>query len=153
MKRISRAMLVGGAIFGVSCGGGGSPPTASIMAADAAFDRALADGDLAAFAELVAEDAVFLGSEVLEGREQVVAAWSTLLGPEATTSLRWAPDAAEVAASGDLGYTRGRYRMTTAGAGGETATAGGIYVTIWRRGGDGRWRAALDIGTPPEPEP
>ena len=28
----------------------------------------------------------------------------------------------------------------------------GIYVSIWRRGADGRWRQELDTGTPPAEE-
>jgi len=43
--------------------------------------------------------------------------------------------------------------MTHRGADGTPRTGTGWYVTIWRKGPDGRWRAALDIGTPPSPAP
>ena len=67
-------------------------------------------------------------------------------GAATNECLTWAPDAAEVSASGDLGYTIGTYRRT---AGGKTGT--GSYVTIWKKSSDGAWRVAVDIGTPPSP--
>lgn len=60
--------------------------------------------------------------------------------------ITWAPAGAEVAASGDLGYTYGHWKtsMPTVGAGVEEAE--GKYVTIWGRDSEGRWRVLLDIG-------
>ena len=122
---------------------------AQVKAADEAFNQSVQDGDAEAFAALVAEDAFFYGDQVLGGREQVVQAWSVFFDPEAAVSLNWAPYYAE--ASGDLGYTRGRYAMTAPGPDGMPTEMGGEYVSIWRRGEDGLWRAAVDIGTIPQP--
>jgi ketosteroid isomerase-like protein len=122
---------------------------AQVRAADEAFNQSVQDGDMDAFAALVAEDAHFYGDQLLGGREQVVKAWSIFFDPEAGVSLNWAPSYAE--ASGDLGYTRGRYFMTAPGPDGTPTEMSGAYVSIWRRGGDGLWRAAVDIGTIPQP--
>jgi uncharacterized protein (TIGR02246 family) len=122
-----------------------------VRQAEIAFDRAVADGDVERFADMVAEDAVFYGATKLEGREAVVAAWSPLLDPESGISLRWSPSVVEVAASGDLGVSRGDYRLTQVAEDGSISVGVGTFVTVWRRSEDGKWRAILDIGTPPQP--
>jgi len=53
--------------------------------------------------------------------------------------LNWKPLGAEVAASGDLGYTWGEYEMVPAGRRGH-------YLTIWRRQKDGTWKVTADVG-------
>ncbi|WP_321308767.1 DUF4440 domain-containing protein [Marinifilum fragile] len=56
-------------------------------------------------------------------------------------SLSWKPSFAEVAHSGDLGYTYGIYHYTTP----DTITKG-TYVSIWKKGLDGKWKYVLDSG-------
>jgi len=61
--------------------------------------------------------------------------------------LRWYPVRAVVAASGDVGYTIGRWESRSRGADGRWAGEGtGNYVTIWRLQSDGSWKVAVDIG-------
>lgn len=120
-----------------------------VLGADRRFNAAVARGDRAAFADLVAADAVFLGTVTLRGRAEVAESWSPLLDPEGPVSLRWAPDSAEVATSSDLAYTLGTYRLERRGEDGRVDAATGDYVTVWRRDPDGRWRAIVDSGTPP----
>ena len=55
-------------------------------------------------------------------------------------ALSFTPTKAEVAASGDLGYTAGTYEMTMAGM-----SEKGKYVTAWRKQSDGAWKVAEDI--------
>jgi uncharacterized protein (TIGR02246 family) len=122
-----------------------------VWAADVEFDRASDTADLELFASLVAVDAVFLGSGgVLEGREAIVAAWSPLFAADRETVLRWQPHTVEVAASGDLAYTIGDYQSSTTLPDGSIARVAGTYVSIWKRGEDGKWRVVVDSGTPPE---
>ena len=60
----------------------------------------------------------------------------------------WEPVGAGVSEAGDLGYTYGRARGPEADPG---ADPGG-YLRIWRRGGAGEWRLALDLAdVPPAP--
>jgi ketosteroid isomerase-like protein len=122
-----------------------------VRQAEIEFDRAVADGDIDRFADMVAEDAVFYGASTLEGREAVVAAWRPLMDPDSGLSLRWSPSVVEVSASGDLGVSRGGYRLTRAAEDGSISVGVGTFVTVWRRSEDGKWRAILDIGTPPQP--
>jgi len=56
-------------------------------------------------------------------------------------SLSWKPSFAEVAQSGDLGYTYGIYQFTTP----DTITKG-TYVSIWKKGADEKWKYVFDSG-------
>jgi uncharacterized protein (TIGR02246 family) len=114
-------------------------------------DQSAADGDLDRFASLVADDAVFMGTGVLEGKEAIIAGWSPLFAENRTAVLRWQPHTAEASASGDLGYTIGTFEMTATLPDGSEVKTGGSYVSIWRKGEDGQWRAVVDAGTPPQP--
>ncbi|MGD8495111.1 MAG: nuclear transport factor 2 family protein [Gemmatimonadales bacterium] len=69
---------------------------------------------------------------------------------DSTFSLTWDPVYAEVSASGELGYTVGRY-TTSVGAGDEASTEQGTYLTVWRRQDDGSWKVQADIGNPAPP--
>ena len=58
--------------------------------------------------------------------------------------ITWAPNRAEVARSGELGYTSGSYDMTFTSSG-KTVTDKGKYVTVWKKQVDGSWKVLLDI--------
>ena len=60
-------------------------------------------------------------------------------------SLQWEPVRADIAASGDLGWTTGRFVSEGPGPDGTTARAEGIYVSIWRLQSDGTWKVATDM--------
>lgn len=66
---------------------------------------------------------------------------------DTTFSITWDPNYAEVAASGDLGYTVGRYERTSR-VEDETVVDSGTYLTVWRRQEDGSWKVKADIGNP-----
>ena len=59
-------------------------------------------------------------------------------------SLAWHPVVAGVARSGELGFTTGpsRFVDTT----GKVPPWTGVYFSVWRRGADGAWKVAADIG-------
>jgi ketosteroid isomerase-like protein len=57
----------------------------------------------------------------------------------------WTPSAAEVASSGDLGYTYGLRRNGSA----ET----GAYCHVWKKQPDGAWRVVLVVEKPFPPKP
>jgi ketosteroid isomerase-like protein len=62
--------------------------------------------------------------------------------------LNWAPSFADVAESGDLGYTWGRYEYRGTGPDGQPRVATGYFLTIWKRQPDGTWRFVVDQGAP-----
>jgi len=65
--------------------------------------------------------------------------------PEGTT-LTWTPIKADMAASGDLGYTFGNYIFTAKNKEGKFVTTYGKYTSIWKKQKDGHWKVVLDMG-------
>lgn len=74
--------------------------------------------------------------------------WEFLKDPNVT--ITWSPEIVE--ASGGLGYTTGPYELRVKQKDGTEKVSRGRYATVWRRKPDGKWKAALDIGSP-EPPP
>ncbi len=61
---------------------------------------------------------------------------------DTTFTVDWSPQAGDVSASGDLGFTYGVYDLRT-----DTERQTGTYVTVWRKNKDGKWKYVLDAGT------
>jgi ketosteroid isomerase-like protein len=57
---------------------------------------------------------------------------------EATTQI-------EVARSGDLAYQRGTYVATMQNERAQMMKSTGKFVVVWKKQGDGRWKAIIDI--------
>ena len=66
--------------------------------------------------------------------------------------VKWEPIASDIAKSGDLGYTYGRYEAATIGDASIKEVVRGYYVRVWRRDAAGRWRLMLDTVSPVPPE-
>jgi ketosteroid isomerase-like protein len=61
-----------------------------------------------------------------------------------TDWLYWQPVYADIAASGDFGYTTGPWSYSKRKN--ETPTAFGEYITVWRKQADGKWKILIDAG-------
>jgi ketosteroid isomerase-like protein len=110
-----------------------------LVAAERAFAAdASARGNRAAFLEAHANDGLVFAPGPTNGK----AVWDARKANK--DRLEWAPELAEIAGSGDLGYTTGPWRLTPEGA--EKPTAFGHYFTIWRKAADGKWKVVLDHG-------
>jgi ketosteroid isomerase-like protein len=69
------------------------------------------------------------------------------------TSLTWTPIKADMASSGDLGYTYGNYVYTAKNKEGKTVTSYGKYTSIWKKQKDGQWKVVVDVGnSSPDPK-
>jgi len=128
----------------------GGDQVQSLFNVDRAFSAmAQREGMGKAFIAYADESVVLMrsGNQMpLIGKAALVAAFEPLTG----TMLSWEPLKAEIAASGDLGYTFGRYRLAPEGA----AATFGVYTSIWKKQTDGTWRFVLDAGGPtPEQVP
>jgi ketosteroid isomerase-like protein len=127
---------------------------AAIMAADRAFAEATAlrgaEGWTSYFEEGASQfHARGVSIGLAEIRRTMTRAFA-----DTTGRLVWHPVRAVVAASGDLGYTIGRWESRVLGADGKWAADGtGNYVTVWRRQDDGNWKVAVDIGNQDAPPP
>ena len=120
---------------------------AEILAADKAFCAASTkDGAKAAFLAGIAADGKLL-SDPRAGADAVNAMFRQL---PPTATLTWEPSFVDVAASGDLGYTWGRYTLTIPSGvkGNPPYIKMGTYVTIWKRQPGGEWKFVMDGGNP-----
>ena len=125
---------------------------AAIRDADVAFAQASKARGADAWAEYFADS----GVQMNPGHNYVgKAAIRALMTPDladTTHLLSWTPGSVEVAASGDLGYTIGRWELGPRVGG--PALVRGSYVTIWRKQPDGSWKVVLDAGNAdPAPAP
>lgn len=57
-------------------------------------------------------------------------------------SLEWEPTKAEIAGSGDMGYTFGKYTFTSG-----DSVEYGHYLTFWKKDRTGTWKYVVDTGT------
>ena len=96
-----------------------------------------------AFIYFAADSAVILrGEQLIKGKEAIRRKYASF--PAKGVKLVWTPDFAEVATSGDLGYTFGKYTYTSTDSLGNSQISEGIFHTVWKRQPDGRWRFVWD---------
>ena len=62
---------------------------------------------------------------------------------DSSYTLTWEPSSATVAASGDLGYSYGIYKLQL-----QDTMMQGTYVSVWQKQKDGKWKFVLDTGNP-----
>lgn len=113
--------------------------------AEADFAQRVAEKGLRdAFTYFAADEAAVIRDErLIGGRDSIGAVYAGAEGKD--ISLTWAPEKIDVAASGDLGYTYGKYTFIQRDSTGkEQARSEGYYRTIWKRQADGSWRYVLD---------
>ncbi|MCG2717170.1 MAG: nuclear transport factor 2 family protein [Candidatus Marinimicrobia bacterium] len=60
--------------------------------------------------------------------------------------LSWEPQNGEVASSGDLGYTWGKYKVTAKNPDGAATCRYGKYLNVWKKQPDGSWKVLVDMG-------
>jgi ketosteroid isomerase-like protein len=116
-----------------------------LRALEAEFNQATAARGLDGFMSYFADDASELpnGGAVVIGKQNIrhsLEPW----GPD--LSLTWAPVQAEMAASGDLGYTFGNYVLKAKDKDGKPVVEYGKYATVWKKQKDGNWKVAMDMG-------
>jgi len=75
------------------------------------------------------------------GKRAALAALATNKG-----ILTWRPAMADLARSGDLGYTYGAYDLKASGS--DQKSEHGNYVRVWKRQTNGRWKVFIDILNP-----
>lgn len=151
--RILILLMALAAVAVVTLAQGPAKPTAQdLIRADEAFGKASAEKGLEGWLSYFDAEAVIFpaGKDFVKGLPAVRAhyeekKWS----PE---GLTWKPLGAELAASGDLGYTYGTWLFTGTGKDGKPTTTTGKYLTTWKRQVDGSWKVLADIGAPDPPK-
>jgi ketosteroid isomerase-like protein len=117
-----------------------NPNWTSLIAAERGFAAAsLAKGTRAAFLEFLAEDSILFRPGPVPGKKWIEE------HPAPPTLLTWEPTFADVAQSGDLGYTTGPWEIRPSGPK-DKPTAYGHFVSVWKRQADGVWNVVVDLG-------
>lgn len=149
MKPPSIIPMIAVAAIGLSCGHRGhqAPDPSALMEADRAFCRATAERGMGGWLEHFHPRALIFpaGRPVVTGLDSIRAFYQeTQFDP---SLLKWNPVGAEMAASGDLGFTHGTWEKPGKDKQGRDTIFRGKYLTVWRRDDAGRWKVVADIGT------
>ena len=125
-----------------ACRPDGPDPT-ELMDADRAFAAAVAGGGADAWTAWFATDGAMLQDGVGEVRGAAAIRDAVAYLDRPGFALSWEPVRAEIAASGDLGWTTGEWTLRPAPG---APPGRGRYVSIWRRQPDGSWKVVMDLG-------
>jgi len=119
------------------------PSTQGMLNADLAFsDMCRQIGMKKAFLQYIDNEGVLLRPDHLPiiGAEAIN--YISFLSDTSYT-LSWKPVHAEIATSGDLGYTYGTFELKL-----PDTTLTGTYVNIWKKEKDGEWKFVLNSDNP-----
>jgi ketosteroid isomerase-like protein len=148
VRRIAAAVWLGalGLLSSVAAATTAEQARTQVWAAEVAFAKTMADRDLQAFGEWVADEAVFFsGTDALQGKTKVIEAWTAFFTADAAP-FSWEPDQVEVLASGTLALSTGPVRDPS----GKVVAR---FNSIWRLEGQNVWRVVFDKASPPSPGP
>lgn len=96
-----------------------------------------------AFETFAADDAVInRNNTIVEGKTAIAEFYRQ--GNWENATLQWKPDKVFASASGDLGYTYGKYLYTSVDSAGQKITSEGIFHSVWKKQADGQWRFVWD---------
>ena len=145
--RIVAAALFAGAVALI---GQSSPVSAedagakALAAADNAWSKLAVARDVNGVASYYAEDAIAYppNEPAAVGRAAIRKVWAGYFG-NPSFQISWTATAA--GADKRIGWTAGTYQDSYKGADGKTVAERGKYVTVWRKGANGKWQAIHDI--------
>jgi ketosteroid isomerase-like protein len=141
--------LIAGLLFATLAlegGGTASRDTAlsTLVETERSFAKTCAEkGVRVSFLQFFAEDGIAFFPEPTKYKEAVKGRPAP--DPHAVT-LQWEPQAGDVAASGDLGYTTGP-SIRTDNTEKDKPKRYGQFFSVWKKQKDGTWKVAVDIGT------
>lgn len=154
MRRRPAPLLLVVPFLAMGCGPGdsdpGAPDASVLLDADRAFAADVAANGADAWAAWFAPDGAMIreGAGEVRGRDAIREAVAYLDQPG--LSLSWAPTRADMAASGDLGWTTGTWTFRSSP---DAPVEGrGRYVSIWRLQPNGEWKVVMDLGNPVDDE-
>jgi ketosteroid isomerase-like protein len=113
---------------------------------EADFMKAAAERGSQGYMSYYAEDAVELpnGADMIQGKDSIAKGMSFL--DQKDNHLIWTPVYADMAASGDLGYTFGTYEFRSKDKDGKPVIEYGKYASVWKKQKDGSWKVVMDMG-------
>jgi ketosteroid isomerase-like protein len=145
MKKLPFALLVVCALVAAGCA-----KKVDVEGARTALQKADSDWSAAAtnvdtFMGFMAPDgAIYPPNEPAAVGTDNVRAWATRMLGMPGFSVSWQSSAADVAASGEMGYTAGTYTLHVQGPT-EAISDNGKYLTVWKKDTSGAWKVVYDI--------
>jgi ketosteroid isomerase-like protein len=148
MRVILSLLLVAGFLFsGLLAVAGDIDGKGKMLAKlDDDWSRAAVARDVERVASYYAEDGIAYAPNVpaAKGRLAAKKIWAGYFA-DTTFTISWTTMQAEVAASGDIGYTAGTYEDSFAGPDGKKVVEKGKYLCAWKKMKDGTWKAIHDM--------
>jgi ketosteroid isomerase-like protein len=113
---------------------------------DDEWSGAAATKDAEKVASFYAEDAIVYppNEPVSVGRAAAKKVWAAYFADE-SFKISWKSTHAEVAKSGDMGFTSGPYEASYNGTDGTLVNEKGKFLCVWKKQGDGTWKAVHDM--------
>ncbi|HXM60468.1 MAG TPA: DUF4440 domain-containing protein [Terriglobales bacterium] len=149
------AILLGAIIFPCTSASADAKAGAdTLIQLEADFMKAAAERGSQGYMSYYADDAVELpnGADMFRGKESIVKTMGFL--DDKNNHLTWTPVFADMAASGDLGYTYGTFEFRSKDKDGKSTVEYGKYASIWKKQKDGSWKVVMDMGnSSPAPKP
>jgi ketosteroid isomerase-like protein len=124
---------------------------ASLLQTDHEFAAAsLEHGAADAFRMYLDDDATMFsnGRNPVRGRESI---YEIMKAGDGAYVLEWTPMEAEVARSGELGWTWGEFVVKSKGEAATEPQSWGKYVNVWKKNTAGEWKVIADIGNDSPP--
>jgi ketosteroid isomerase-like protein len=110
----------------------------AMVAAERAFSKLSVDkGFKESFLAYIADDGIMFRPTPMKSKELLASR------PNPPIHLVWWPSHAEIARSGEMGWTTGPWERRTEGS---DEVLYGHFVTVWKEQPDGKWRWVIDTG-------
>jgi ketosteroid isomerase-like protein len=110
----------------------------AMVAAERAFSKlSVEKGFKESFLTYIADDGIMFRPTPVKGKEMLAAR------PDPPIELVWWPSHADIARSGDLGWTTGPWERRAKGS---DQVLTGHFLTVWKKQSDGQWRWVADTG-------
>jgi ketosteroid isomerase-like protein len=118
----------------------------TLLAADAAWLKAYQSKDAGAAAAFYDRQGAMLAPNrpLLTGKKQITDFIAKSFELH-RYQIHWQPHRAEVAHSGELGYTSGTYELSFRPPGGKLFFDQGKYLMVWRRQSNRSWKVLFDM--------
>jgi len=126
----------------------------AIRAADAAWLKAYQAKDVEKAAAFFGERGSMLvpNNPILTGKD-AVAKFIARSFATPDYKITWRPNKADVARSGELGYTSGTYKLNFRDSSGNAIADKGKYLMVWKKQANGTWKVLFDMSNSDLPRP